>query len=1021
MIWLIIPDDHNCILSGNYLPEMNKVLSTTFTTLLSFGLVLPGFAQTLGSGMLDFRLADHHVSEGYSTIAKGCKLIVDPDAIYTVGNYRGTIELGDSVYDNTIPGSPQSQPYESTYVVSYDLNEQVLWSVEFPQGFSESEVSSNEDYIFIGGFIHFVSVTIGDSVVTLSGSPRNVVIICLDKVDGNIVWVVDDGEEFQTNIDAMTIDSNGDSYYVRRDSPIQPGPHTYSMRKVTATGEEFGEVFEIFSMTSIRDMKIDSQGNLYLVGSDGNGNGRFVKLSPTGQVIWETNCVPTGNGDAAGTSIFLDEASQTVYYIGYFGDSNGPNGLYGGSPSDYQFGAGSDWVSLHSEGNQNSAVIKCKMSDGLPIGDVLELTSINPIYISGIFTSQGFSYVYGNYFQWAALDNGFSTNALIASADVLRKSFVAVVESSSNLIMDFTSIGNLGSSVMLNCVDGSAENIYAFGSFGEDLELGDTIISEMNTWSWVNSSELGSNMLLSVEQISDSIPSLLVGKIFRDYDLDHEIDEGEPYVTGQVLRKTKDSGNLEFMNTDTTGLFYFVVEDTGTYEISYNPPDNFIESGGIESYLIQVAGDTIVNDLNFGIGSTDTIVDINVDLTSFFNQNVGASFNVWTSAYNTGNVTTAYNTAISTDGLTSITAFQQEDSILQPNQVLTDLISVSHNDESIAAVTVQVTSNTTLGTEVAINDNRDSVSVDIVLPPITCCSHDPNDKTISGTFCEASYVEIGDTLEYLIRFMNTGTAPATSVILIDTLDASFLDLRTFRAIGNSHEMTWEIGGPGILTVTHPNIYLPDSGQSFLGSQGFFKFRTLMLDTISNVTASGSSAFIYFDNELPVETNTPTIIAVDSIPVSQLSATDAICGGQFGEISAELSFALNIDSATWSTGYEGLPLLYNAEDVYSVELVDEYGCHYLDSVEVGCQLVTGILNPTSGMRIVPNPSKGLFQVNSYATIERYTLKNALGQIILTSDQLSTKTLTFDLSGFDKGLYPLELETDQGLSVGKVVVQ
>jgi uncharacterized repeat protein (TIGR01451 family) len=513
--------------------------------------------------------------------------------------------------------------------------------------------------------------------------------------------------------------------------------------------------------------------------------------------------------------------------------------------------------------------------------------------------------------------------------------------------------------------------------------------------------------------------SRISGKVYQDYDLDHELDAGEPLLDGQIIQLTADDGSTKYRTTTVNGEYYFAIEDSGTYVVSYDPPSNFIETGGVTSVILVGLNDTLVGDVNFGVGYTDTIVDIQADITAFAETTFGSTFNTWTSAINTGNVTTNYSTVVSTDGLTAVTGFNQVDTVLQPGQVHTDNISLSNGtDNATATVSTTVISNTDLGSEIATNDNQDSVDVVINIPPTPvtpCCPYDPNDKTVFGAYCEANYVEIGDTLEYRIRFMNTGTAPANTVILIDTLDASVLDLRTFRVIGHSHPMYWDISGPGKLTITYPDINLPDSSVSFLGSQGFFKFRIVMRDTVSNLTQSGSSAFIYFDNEAPIETNEPTIIAVDSIPVSELTATDAICGGESGLIDASISFGIVADSAYWSNGSTGLPLPYNDEGTYTVELVDEYGCRYLDSIAVSCNILTSIEENGEEFNVYPNPSNGKYYINAKGNVRVFDVS---GKEVYRTSSFNAPT-EVDLSALPSGLYTILLTNKGGVFTGRVV--
>ena len=498
--------------------------------------------------------------------------------------------------------------------------------------------------------------------------------------------------------------------------------------------------------------------------------------------------------------------------------------------------------------------------------------------------------------------------------------------------------------------------------------------------------------------------SKITGRVFRDYDLDHEIDPLEPFVDHEIVELIDGYGDSKYKTTTINGYYYFWV-DSGSYTVTYAPPQNFLETAGILDYNLAGVYDTIINGLNFGLNYSDTVLDLMVDVTvvPFQPYYINSGQRAWTSAMNIGNTISAYTTNVNVSGNANVTGFNQETDTLALGQLSTDWIMFTavfgpHT------ISTNITSFSNLTEETLLINNSDSTEV-VILNDI-CCPSDPNDKTVNKGECEANYVEKGDTLKYLIRFMNTGTAPAQNVVIIDTVDYAALDLQTFRVIGHSHDMDWDISGPGKLTITFPNIQLPDSSVSFFDSQGFFKYEIVLRDTIANFTHTGQPAYIYFDYEEVVITNTPTIIAVDSIPASQITATDAICDGQFGEIGAELSFGLNIDSATWSNGATGLPLLYNVEDVYIVELVDQYGCHYLDSIEVDCQIVTttGQSQTQSHILVYPNPSKGVIEVTWDSADEKlsYTVSNIVGQDMLqgTLDRFSSQ---INLSKFDEGHY------------------
>ena len=115
-------------------------------------------------------------------------------------------------------------------------------------------------------------------------------------------------------------------------------------------------------------------------------------------------------------------------------------------------------------------------------------------------------------------------------------------------------------------------------------------------------------------------------------------------------------------------------------------------------------------------------------------------------------------------------------------------------------------------------------------------------------------IEPETEINYRIRFQNTGTDTAFTVVVRDTLDA-WLDLTTFRRGVSSHPYTLDVAGQRTLTFTFENILLPDSTTNLEGSQGFLDFSLRPRQDIPLGTVVENSAAIYFDFNEPVITNT----------------------------------------------------------------------------------------------------------------------------------------------------------------------
>jgi hypothetical protein len=101
---------------------------------------------------------------------------------------------------------------------------------------------------------------------------------------------------------------------------------------------------------------------------------------------------------------------------------------------------------------------------------------------------------------------------------------------------------------------------------------------------------------------------------------------------------------------------------------------------------------------------------------------------------------------------------------------------------------------------------------------------DPNDKRGYPTGIGATNDILPNTdLQYVIRFQNTGTDTAFTVVIRDTLD---IDLNIFTVTSgvSSHNYSFTMHGPRVLEWTFNNINLPDSSANEPESHGFVTFQ-----------------------------------------------------------------------------------------------------------------------------------------------------------------------------------------------------
>ena len=149
-------------------------------------------------------------------------------------------------------------------------------------------------------------------------------------------------------------------------------------------------------------------------------------------------------------------------------------------------------------------------------------------------------------------------------------------------------------------------------------------------------------------------------------------------------------------------------------------------------------------------------------------------------------------------------------------------------------------------------DDADA-AVDIYCGVVTG-AYDPNDKTgfPIGVGTEHNILP-NQQLQYMIRFQNTGTDTAFTIVVRDTLDT---DLNIFSVVPgvSSHNYTFRMYGPRVLEWTFTNIMLPDSFVNEPLSHGFLTYRVDQQSNLPNGTTILNDADIYFDFNDPVITN-----------------------------------------------------------------------------------------------------------------------------------------------------------------------
>jgi uncharacterized repeat protein (TIGR01451 family) len=136
-------------------------------------------------------------------------------------------------------------------------------------------------------------------------------------------------------------------------------------------------------------------------------------------------------------------------------------------------------------------------------------------------------------------------------------------------------------------------------------------------------------------------------------------------------------------------------------------------------------------------------------------------------------------------------------------------------------------------------------------------SYDPNAKRVD----QPQYIDplTQETLTYMVEFQNEGNYNAVNVVVKDTLDAN-LDLSSFQFLGSKHGVAMSLDPISrVVTFSFSNINLSPSSQDVDASKGFILYSVKENAGLPLGTVFNNTAYIYFDFNPAIVTNTTTNI------------------------------------------------------------------------------------------------------------------------------------------------------------------
>jgi len=538
-------------------------------------------------------------------------------------------------------------------------------------------------------------------------------------------------------------------------------------------------------------------------------------------------------------------------------------------------------------------------------------------------------------------------------------------------------------------------------------EVPDLINARFNSLSWME------NLFFDVYRLR--------GSVFYDFDQDATLDSEELKVPYQLVRS---NGEQTLVWTNSAGNYDLPALE-GTWDVWTSVPFIYAVSNEPDTLTATLtAAQPIASNLDFGLVPAVQNESSFVSFTTndFFRCNTEVG--TWLQLRNTGTLIPediVIDLQIHPDLAISYTSVPPDSIVGDHYYWSCDSLGWFQEKTIYIGILVGPVGSGASITATVTSPDIDEPVVQSIGGPVTC-AFDPNDKLVTPQgYGAAGAVDIDtDWLTYTIRFQNTGTDTALSVVLTDYLDLD-LDPESMQILGASHPLTQiMVEAEQRAMFRFDNIMLPDSGADQLASNGFVKYRIKTRVNLPHLTTIINQASIYFDFNIPVLTNTVLNTLVDcGLHVAEVDEPDAthLVASEGANYQWFLNDEplINATSASYTAMVSGF---------YSVRITTVYGCEDLsDPYQV---VMTGMLG-TGAMEVglMPNPFTDcttLISNERLTTDHTVELVDLTGKVVRRQLGNGSGQLIIARNGLSAGMYMVRIIGGEGtLAVRRVVLE
>jgi len=496
----------------------------------------------------------------------------------------------------------------------------------------------------------------------------------------------------------------------------------------------------------------------------------------------------------------------------------------------------------------------------------------------------------------------------------------------------------------------------------------------------------------------------LEGTIYYDANQNGIKEAGEYGLANWNLSSIPNS-QTHITNSNGEYNFAFPINQTNTISAVLNPSWNLTSTNANYTETLTLT-DPIIDSLDFGYFPTNSITTINPTLVAQ-QQLCDLNSSIWLSINNIGTTNPNGIVSLTLDNqLTYVSSNPMVDSVVN-NVVYWTYSTLNFFEQtSFEVIVTQPNFNSigdTLNYQMNVFADNNVYQNTEDYSTILLCAYDPNDKNVfpKGTGTDG-FIDANQTLEYTVRFQNTGNAPATNVIVTDQLDSN-LDWNSLEIVAYSHDVLTDVKPSGKVEFKFLNIMLVDSSVSYSASQGYVVYKINPIPGLIPGDVIENTADIFFDFNPEVVTN--TVHNSVECPTPSITMNNGVmdCG-----IASNIQWYGDGLEITGETNQTYTP---TQNGVYLVIYDNGNGCVSESTFDL--QNLSRS-NNNAGINVVayPNPFNDFVTLkfeNSLGENNQLMLIDISGRVVYTENVSNQKQIVIQKNNLSNGIYQVVLKT------------